>query len=236
MSEPRIRALLDAATAPYRAAGHGHYHFARGKIGRDPAFFELLRHGLIPDSARVLDLGCGQFLIAALIVAARRLFEQGNWPAGWADAPVPGTFHGIELRANVVRAGRDALGERITLEQGDICAADYPPSDLVMVLDVLHYLSAADQELVLGKITRALGDEGRLLLRVGDAAAGWSFTVTRIVDQLITMARGALWPTFHCRPIAEWTAMLERLGFRVRAAPMSQGTPFANVLLIADRG
>ena len=29
-------------------------------------------------------------------------------------------------------------------------------------------------------------------------------------------------------------AALERLGFTVRAVPQSQGTPFANVLLIAD--
>ena len=30
-----------------------------------------------------------------------------------------------------------------------------------------------------------------------------------------------------------WAA-LERLGFTVRAVPQSQGTPFANVLLVAD--
>ena len=35
---------------------------------------------------------------------------------------------------------------------------------------------------------------------------------------------------------ATWTALLRELGFaRVHAEPMSQGTPFANVLLVADR-
>jgi hypothetical protein len=31
-------------------------------------------------------------------------------------------------------------------------------------------------------------------------------------------------------------ALLEALDFTVRAVPMSQGTPFANVLLVADLG
>ncbi|MDT4880176.1 hypothetical protein FQZ97_1159050 [compost metagenome] len=36
------------------------------------------------------------------------------------------------------------------------------------------------------------------------------------------------------RPLAEWIAVLQRLGFRVQSMPMSEGTPFANVLLVAD--
>ncbi len=54
------RALLDRATQPYRAAGHFAWHFARGKLKGDPAFFGLLEHGLIPDAGRLIDLGCGQ--------------------------------------------------------------------------------------------------------------------------------------------------------------------------------
>jgi hypothetical protein len=34
--------------------------------------------------------------------------------------------------------------------------------------------------------------------------------------------------------LAEWKALLERLGFGVQSIPMSEGTPFANVLLVAD--
>jgi len=36
------------------------------------------------------------------------------------------------------------------------------------------------------------------------------------------------------RTVAEWQALLGQLGFTVQAVPMSQGTPFANVLLVAD--
>ena len=65
------RALLDRATQPYRAAGHFAWHFARGKLKGDPAFFGLLEHGLIPDAGRLIDLGCGQGLLASWLINRR---------------------------------------------------------------------------------------------------------------------------------------------------------------------
>jgi hypothetical protein len=38
----------------------------------------------------------------------------------------------------------------------------------------------------------------------------------------------------HCRPLAEWREELAASGFTSDIRPMSQGTPFANVLLIAQ--
>ena len=61
---------IDAASAPYRRVGRFAWHFARGKLGMDPVFRYLLRHGLIRPGARVLDIGCGQGLLASLVHAA----------------------------------------------------------------------------------------------------------------------------------------------------------------------
>ena len=60
-------ALLDAASAPYRRAGPFAWRFARGKLGMDPVFRYLLCEGLIPPHAHVLDIGCGQGLLASLL-------------------------------------------------------------------------------------------------------------------------------------------------------------------------
>jgi hypothetical protein len=46
-------------------------------------------------------------------------------------------------------------------------------------------------------------------------------------------ARGHRLPRLWCRPVAGWRAELERLGFKVEPVPMSEGTAFANVLLVA---
>jgi len=37
----------------------------------------------------------------------------------------------------------------------------------------------------------------------------------------------------HCRSIEQWRELLRECRFDSRAEPMSHGTPFANVLLIA---
>ena len=78
---PRLdRRLLDAATEPYRVAGRFAYHFARGKLGRDPAFGAIVHGDWIPPRSKVLDLGCGQGLLASLLVAADRGCEVHTFP------------------------------------------------------------------------------------------------------------------------------------------------------------
>ena len=72
-----MRALWSAASRPYLTAGRYPYHFARNKLRFDPVFVTLLRRGLIPDRARVIDLGYGQGLLAALLLAARATSSLG---------------------------------------------------------------------------------------------------------------------------------------------------------------
>jgi len=60
------------------------------------------------------------------------------------------------------------------------------------------------------------------------------FAISQWVDRTVTRIRGhKVSPTWG-RPLADWVAVLQRLEFRVQSIPMSEGTPFANVLLVAD--
>jgi SAM-dependent methyltransferase len=236
LSERAFRAaLIDAAAAPYRQAGHFARHFARGKLAGDPAFVGLLRRGLIAPGARVLDLGCGQGLLAATLLAADTLSARGLWPSHWPAAPAAARVRGIELAPIDVERARRAVGAFAVIEQGDIRTTAFGTADVVVILDVLHYFPRDDQDAVLARVHTALGPDGVLLLRVGDAAAGLRFTVSHWVDRVVNVARGHRLVQLHCRPLRDWLASLEQLGFRVEAVPMSQGTPFANVLLVARR-
>ena len=47
------------------------------------------------------------------------------------------------------------------------------------------------------------------------------------------LVRGHWRPRFAFRTATEWRAELTALGFEVSLAPMSEGTPFANVMLVA---
>jgi SAM-dependent methyltransferase len=232
-AETAFDSIVAAAARFYAPAGRGARHFAHGKLRHDPAFAAILAQGLVPDGARLVDLGCGQGVLAALLVAARADFEQGRWPAEWPAPPRLTEVLGVDLRDRAIRAARTALGGKARFDVADVRRVALPPCNAIVLLDVLHYLPAADQERLLAACVRALDPRGVLIARVADAGAGLRFAVTCASDAIVTMARGSGWPRFHCRPLGEWVAAFERAGFRVETAPMSAGTPFANVMLIA---
>lgn len=137
------------------------------------------------------------------------------------------------MARDVARA-RIALGPLCGISQGDIRTADFGAVDAVVVLDVLHYMTEEEQFQVLKRVRAALPVPGVLLLRVGDADGGLRFRYSQWVDQLVMLFRGHSLVKTHCRSLVQWCALLRDCGFEVQAKPMSQGTRFANVLLIGQ--
>jgi SAM-dependent methyltransferase len=228
--------LLDAASRPYRSAGRFAYHFARGKLRSDPVYTAILSLGLLQGRSRVLDLGCGQGLLTAWLRAAQRCYEQGTWPYAWPAAPRPVSTLGIELMMPEVERARQALGPDAQFMHGDIRTTAFGQPDAVVILDVLHYVTAASQHDILERVRSALPQDGLLLLRVGDADGGFRFHYGQWTDKVIMRLRGHGWVRTHCRSVPQWRALLQQCGFASAALPMSQGTPFANVLLVARPG
>ena len=225
------RALIDAASAPYRAAGRSAYFFARGKLRGDPVFVRILELGLLGGYQHILDLGCGQGLLAAWLFAAREPSVSSAWPAAWPAAPHPASIRGIELRERDVRRAQRALGGKAEFVVGDIRTAEYGSADAVILLDVLHYLDYRAQEQVLRRVRAALSTGGVLYLRVGDAAGGIRFRISRCVDQIVLFALERRRPRLFCRSLRDWQQVLADNGFQSEAMEMSAGTFFANVLL-----
>ena len=145
-------------------------------------------------------------------------------------------MHGIELMPQDVQRARDALGNAASFNAADMRHADFGKADVVVILDVLHYVSINDQDAILRRVRDTLAPQGTLILRVGDAAAGLSFLASVWVDRVVTFVRGHRNGRLWCRPLAAWHSALNDLGFAVETLPMNQGTPFANVLLVAKLG
>ena len=230
--------LHDAATEPYRRAGRFAWHFARGKLGRDPVFRGMLERGLIgPDRARIVDIGSGQSLIASLLTVATAMQADGQWPRTWPSTPPRLHYTGIELMSSDATRARESLGHLVPAPEilcADMRTAALPPCDLVVILDVLHYVDLDAQEGVLRRVRDALSPGGRMLLRIGDASSTRGFAVSQWVDRTVTRVRGhKVSPTWG-RTLEQWKTLLARLGFTLQVMPMSEGTPFANVLLVAD--
>ncbi len=233
-----VKKLISLAAAPYKPVGLYTWLFARGKLGGDPVFVHLLAAGLLAGRSRILDIGCGQGLLTSWLLAAKTCAARGQWPATWLPAPSASHVRGVELMAHDVERAERALagavrGGHAQFLQADMCRTEFDQTDAVVILDVLHYVPVAAQDEVLQRVRRSLAPGGVLLLRVGDAAAGLPFAISNWVDHVVTTLRGHRLGTLHCRTIAEWETVLQKLGFTVEAKAMSQGTPFANVLLVA---
>lgn len=235
MNQPFLDALVDDASRPFLASGRFAYHYARGKLGGDPIFRELLRRGVLPDRGHLLDLGCGQGSLFAWLLAARRHYERGHWPVDWAPAPDFQRLRGIELMQNdVTRAGRSFGADHpvVQVEQGDMNHAEFGAVDAVTILDALHYFNHDQQVEVLRRIREALPARGVFVTRIGDASAGLPFHISNWVDHAVTFARGHRLPRLYCRTLAEWKHVLRESGFEVESDDMSEGKPFANVMLV----
>lgn len=227
------RTLIERATQQYRSAGHFAWRFARGKLNGDPVFFGLLEHGLIPDCKRLIDLGCGQGLLASWLLEARALYESGLWPAHWPAAPKVENYWGLELMSNDVARARAALGDRAQFELGDIRTADLGQADAAIILDVLHYIDYDSQEDVLRRVRAALPTGGLFITRIGDAAGGLPFYFSNWVDRAAFFLRGHRSCKVYCRTLSEWLEVLKRNGFQAAPLPMHKGTPFISTMLVA---
>ena len=226
------RSLLDSASAPYKRSGRFAWHFARGKLRWDPVFGHLVAAGLIAPGARVLDIGCGQGLLASLVRAAGHAGAAGRWPSEWAAAPTGARVTGIELMPRDVARARDALGDSAEFVCADMRSAAFPSADTVVILDALHYVPIDAQDAILARVRAALGSGGRLVLRVGDASSRRAFVHGQWVDRVVSFVRGQPVRQLHGRTLSQWTRRLGELGFTVSSQPMHAGTPFANFLFI----
>jgi SAM-dependent methyltransferase len=234
-------ALLAAASAYYRPAGQFARRFAHVKLKRDPVFRAILAQGLLAGRSRLLDLGAGQGLLAAWLLAARSRHASerpGAWPPGWPAPPDFASYLGIEIHPQDVRRARRAFAlatlAPVQIVHADIRDVDYGTPDAVVILDVLHYNDYASQERILARARAALVPGGLALIRIGDADGGLGFTLGKAVDRTAALARHGRWSPLQCRALKEWLALLQHLGFATRAVPMNEGTPFTNILLLAQ--
>ena len=133
-------------------------------------FAAILAQGLLSGRERLLDLGCGQGLLAAWLLAARSCHASERAGALAAQAGRHrrdfASYAGIEINAQEVRACAARVRARYRRAACRSCTADIrdvdygSPADAVVILDVLHYLDYASQERILARVRAALAPGG----------------------------------------------------------------------------
>jgi hypothetical protein len=164
----------------------------------------------------------------ALLAEVRRDVEGNRWPG--VPPRTFATMIGMETRQRVAVYARDALGEEADVRIVDARGTAFPSADVVLLFDVLHLMSEAEQDALLTKLLSCLRPDGVLVIREADAAAGWRFAVVRAGNRLKALSVGQWRQGFHFRSSAEWLECFARLGLVAEVRHMGHGTPFGNVL------
>lgn len=229
-------AFIADAAEPYRQWGLCAWGFAKGKLRGDPVYLDLLSAEILPHQGTLVDLGCGQGLMLACLSAARKRYRSGQWPPAWAAPPTDLALYGIEHRARIAQTAQHVLGTAATVVHGDIRDAVLPRATAALLLDVLHLLPFADQEKIVSRSAAALEPGGVLLIREADKSAGWGFTAVRVGNWLTAVSQLDPARRFYFRSAGQWRTLVESCGLTVQVRLMSEGTPFANVLIEARKG
>lgn len=202
--------------ARYARASRGDRFHVLGKLHWDPVTKMLAE--LSQNLGRVLDAGAGRGQFGLF------LLELGACQA----------LSGFDSDPRKVRAARLAAGQDANFEIRDLLELPQQPCDTLLLFDVLHYLPEPEQDEFLRRASQITST--RILLRELDASTGARSALTRLGEWLserLGLHRGRAGR--HYRPISNYRALLTDLGFSCEVQSASEGTPFANVLLVAKR-
>jgi SAM-dependent methyltransferase len=227
--------LVRQASDRYVESSLTAWEFARGKLRGDPIYRSSLDDRLLPSGETLVDVGCGQGLMLALLIEARGLVRASSWPPARALPPQFDRLIGIETRSRMARLARSALGVEARIERADARTIELERCSAVLLFDVLHMMSKEEQQGLLSKVAGALTAGGVILVREADSAAGWRFLVVRSVNRLKALAQGSWRQRFSYRTRDQWLSCFAALGLRVDPRSMPAANALGNVLFRLSR-
>ncbi len=217
--QPLDSAACRAIAAQYTQPGHRLH--TRWKLSNDPVYAataDLLGDSTLP----LLDIGCGLGLLGQYLCATG------------ARGGYTGVDHDTrKIDAARTAARRGGLEHRLCLHCAD--AATLPPTHgHVALLDVLHYLSAERQRLLLETATRHLAPDGLLVIRNVLREPNWRFHATRLEEFFLRVSGWIPGGVQHYPSAAELRVPLENAGLGVRITPLRGHTPYNSYLIVAQ--
>jgi uncharacterized protein (DUF2062 family)/SAM-dependent methyltransferase len=231
LHDSRLRERTDFVNRMFAQCDRADRGFVRWKLRLD-RIFELLAELLAteglrseelgskdPGSGTVVDLGCGYGMalsFAAFGDSSRRLV-------------------GCDLDAHRIAVARQALsGLNSELSVADARSFNLPPARLILILDVLQYLSAEEQLGLLKRCCAALLPQGMFIFRVHDRQHGLRSKITMAFDRLI-FACGRTSPRPLILPAAEYRSVIENTGMQVEERRFRNRLPLAHILFIVRK-
>jgi 2-polyprenyl-3-methyl-5-hydroxy-6-metoxy-1,4-benzoquinol methylase len=208
-------AAMQRTIQRYRTAALGDRIYVALKLHTDP--LTRLLAALPGELGRVLDAAAGRGQFGLFL---------------WESGRVAQLFGFDSDARKVAIAERAALGDA-HFETLDLLEFREREVDTLLLLDVLHYLTLPEQDELLRRAARCV-PRGRIVIRELDAGRAARSAVTRGFEWIAKVSgynRGRAGR--HYRPASEIVDQLTRAGFSCEVIGASEGTPFANVLIVA---
>jgi SAM-dependent methyltransferase len=183
-------------------------NYARSKLATDPLYAAVAERIRGTDRP-VVDLGCGIGLMAAF------LRERGF------TAPISGIDHDA---AKIERARRAVPSA--TFAAGDVRDPIVPLGSSVLLLDVLHYFSEADQDRILANVARA----DLVIIREGVRDRSMRYRATMFAEVFARITRWLKAERINFPTRERIVAAFD--GFEREVVPMWGSTPFNNYLFV----
>ena len=201
----------------YRSAPIGDRIYVAMKLNGDP-LTRLLAE--LPGAfGRVLDAAAG-----------RGQFGLFLWELGRTHE-----LFGFDSDGRKVAIAEGAAAKDARFETHDLLEFPEREVDTLLLIDVLHYLTLPEQDELLRRAVRCVA-RGRIVIRELDAGNAARSRVTRGFEWIAKISgynRGRAGR--HYRPAREIVDQLTLAGLSCEVIGASEGTPFANVLIVAAR-
>lgn len=216
-ANPELRERIRFVNAMFGQSDRPDREFIRWKLRLDRIFELLIAENL--GSGTVVDLGCGYGMALCFVAFGdhqRRLV-------------------GCDLDEHRIAVARKALASfdaEVTV--ADVRQFELPPAGLILIMDVLQCLSAADQSALLKRCCSALAADGILIFRVHDRERGVRTAITMAFERLIfACSHHDLRP--EILSIAEYRRVLESAGMQFEERRFKNRLPLAHVLIVARK-
>jgi 2-polyprenyl-3-methyl-5-hydroxy-6-metoxy-1,4-benzoquinol methylase len=176
---------------------------------------------LLPDTGRILDVGCGFGLFASYF---------GQTQPARRIVGVDPNARRVELARHVAKTV--GLTDGYEFRVGDVRDAELVgPFDGIYVLDVMHHIPTADQEPVLERLRDLLVPGGVLVIKDITTEPHYQLLFTKILDRVMVGLDEPLGYRHH----HAWGEVLSRMGFKVRMVRVPDVLPYPHVVIAATR-
>jgi len=178
----------------------------------------------VPRRGRIVDLGCGNGLFAAILTV------------GSAERRVTG-FDLDPKKIRVAEGLKTAnIWSNLDFRLGNIAAMDFPRADVFTLVDVLYLIPFSDQNAILRRCARSLAPGGLLLIKEMDMRPRWKYACNWVQETLAVKVMGfTLGSRFYFRSCLDFLNILSSLGFETTVVALDRGYWYPHILYLCRK-